>query len=275
MKHLLTGIPHTVEVSIDGEDGPLTLSAPPTAALRGPDGSLTASLTVTGTGTLFAVSVPSTANCGDYALELSGTLETGETVTQTRYLQLVGSHLFTLSELRSSDEAIADTARFTDDYLSAIRDAVDDEFSMICNRSFTVHGEYEAVTLLGSNFYLWNFDPQEVYMAEVDGTLIDSSTLTLEPDGEGTYSGTGDTLIIYYSYGMRAVPNDVKRAAIIRARNLAYSIDTGIPDRATSFQMGEGGFFSLATAGKNGSETGIPDVDAILRRYTLRYPGVA
>lgn len=275
MKHLLTGIPHTLEVSIDGEDGPLALSAAPTAVLRGPDGSLTPSLTVTGTGTPYSVSVPSTANSGVYGLDLTGTLDTGETVTQTRYVEFVGTHLFTLAELRASDEAIADTARYTDDYLAGIRDSVDDEFTRICNRALTVHGYEETVNLFDGRFYLLEFDPIEVYSAQVDGTAIDPTTLSLEPTGEGTYSGTGDSLTIYYAYGLRSVPNDIKRAAIIRARGLAYSVDSGIPDRATSFQMGEGGFFSLATAGKNGSETGIPDVDAILRRYTLRYPGVA
>lgn len=275
MKHLLTGFPHTVEVSIDGEDGSLTLSAAPTAALRGPDGSVTASLPVSGTDAPYSVSVPATANCGVYALDLTGTLDTGETVTQTRYLNFVGTHLFTLPELRASDEALADTSRFTDDYLTGIRDSVDDEFYMICDRQFTLSGRVEDVTLFGGTFYLLEFDVQHVYSAKVDGVDIDPSTLSIDPEGVGTYTGTGSLLTVYYSYGFPTVPNDVRRAAIMRAQSLAYSRDSGIPDRATSFQMGEGGFFSLATAGKNGSETGIPDVDAILRRYTLRYPGVA
>jgi hypothetical protein len=50
-------------------------------------------------------------------------------------------------------------------------------------------------------------------------------------------------------------------------RSLLTAQRSGIPDRATAFVAAEGGNFTLATPGRNGYETGIPEVDATLKRW--------
>ncbi len=50
----------------------------------------------------------------------------------------------------------------------------------------------------------------------------------------------------------------------------------GVPDRTSSFTSGEnGGTFSLIVPGQRGSKTGIPDVDVVLDRWSMRTPGIA
>ena len=95
----------------------------------------------------------------------------------------------------------------------------------------------------------------------IDGTAWNSSSL-------------GTPVILTYTYGMDRVPEDLRVAAIKRLRTRVVDPSTGIPDRATSLMSPEGGTFQLATPGRGGFETGIPDVDAVYKRYSFRPPGV-
>lgn len=80
----------------------------------------------------------------------------------------------------------------------------------------------------------------------------------------------GERYTVAFEYGFPSVPEDVKRAGLLRLRSLLTAERSGIPDRATAFVSAEGGNFTLATPGRNGYETGIPEVDATLGRYKYR-----
>jgi hypothetical protein len=108
----------------------------------------------------------------------------------------------------------------------------------------------------------------------LDGVTVDPAGFTLETSGEGFLDGCDGSLTVTYEYGFTAVPEDVKRAAMLRGRTVLYDRDSGIPDRAMSFNV-DGAQYALATAGRSGFETGIPEVDAILGRYRVKPPGVA
>jgi hypothetical protein len=49
--------------------------------------------------------------------------------------------------------------------------------------------------------------------------------------------------------------------------------NTAIPDRAQTFQVEGGNVYRLDQADRTG--TGIPDVDAVLDRWTMAIPGIA
>jgi hypothetical protein len=80
---------------------------------------------------------------------------------------------------------------------------------------------------------------------------------------------------VAYEHGFERCPPEIKRAALTRLRHRLNFNKTGIPDRATSFAIAEGGTFSLSSAGP--LATGIPEVDAVLQRpaYNFRAPAVA
>jgi hypothetical protein len=111
-----------------------------------------------------------------------------------------------------------------------------------------------------------------VEIAGPSGSL-DASGWTITDAGflQAPYELTeGARYSLAVEYGLPAGLEDVKRAGLIRLRSLLTAENSGIPDRAVSFVAAEGGNFTLATAGRNGYETGIPEVDATLSRYRYR-----
>jgi hypothetical protein len=71
------------------------------------------------------------------------------------------------------------------------------------------------------------------------------------------------------------VPSDVRRAAMTAGRVSAQQGRSGVPDRATSMQMPDGGSVTLATPGVGRWRTGIPTVDEVLIRRDQRPIGHA
>lgn len=273
MLKILKGVPATLPVGVEGEDGPLTLDAPPSVTVKDADGAVTASGTASGTAGAYSLSIPAQSRLGRRTVTVSGLLS-GVAVSASYPLEVVGGFLYSIPQLRGFDAAL-DVDRYSDVDVKRVRAYVDDEFRMITNRAFTRRATVETVPLFSGRFYLENFDPSRVVAATVDGTAVDASTITLETSGEGYYSGGCDgSLTIEYEYGFETVPEDVRRAAMLRGRTVLYDRDSGIPDRATSFNV-DGAQFSLATAGRAGYETGVPEVDAILARYRIKPPGVA
>lgn len=218
----------------------------------------------------------------------------GASLSQTTHEDVIGSPLFNLPDLRAADRAFADTAKFPTAALSAARSAVTDEFARICGRSFVPKGDTYATTLDNTGFLLLpHADVTNLLSVTIDGIAQDVTTLQLDPIGKvtglpklqaaacqmwdgsiGLGSPGPGRVVAAYEYGFTYVPNDLYRAAVQRARFILASIASGIPDRATSFVATEGGTYSLATPGSGVWQTGIPDVDAVLARYTIAPKGV-
>lgn len=215
--------------------------------------------------------------------------------TVTTYPEVVGGQLISLADLRASDKQFADTSRWPTAALAAARDEVTAEFARITGRSFILRGgSFTDVIDQTGSILLPDVDIQSIDSATLDGTAVDVTTLKADRTGLLTgvptpsgsqlgqfWDGAISSLIpapgiftVAYTYGFRVVPEDVYRAAIIRARWVLASDTSGIPDRATSYQAEQGGTYTLATAGSGPWQTGIPDVDAVLTRYTIRSKGV-
>jgi len=215
--------------------------------------------------------------------------------TVTTYPEVVGGQLISLADLRASDQQFSNTTRWPTSALSAARDEVTDEFGRITGRSFILRGgSFTDVIDQTGSMLLPDTDIVSVNSATLDGAAVDVTTLSVDRTGlltgvptpagaqfgqywDGAISSlipTPGVFVVTYTYGFPVVPSDVYRAAILRARWVLAANTSGIPDRATSYQAESGGTFTLATAGAGPWQTGIPDVDAVLTRYTIRSKGV-
>jgi hypothetical protein len=76
-------------------------------------------------------------------------------------------------------------------------------------------------------------------------------------------------IVIEYEYGMRYVPTPIKNKALKRAKSMLLGQKSTIDERATTMTLPDIGTVNLATPGVRGSQTGIPDIDVVLERYTI------
>lgn len=181
---------------------------------------------------------------------------------QTTYVEVVGSRLFTLEELRLSDDMLDDAGKFTTAKLKRVRDSVEDEFEMICGRSFITRRVSKTLDGAEGGTVLPHVDVTNIL-------TVDGSAYTGAVRDYGVIDAYSAQNAVVYEYGLAPVPADVKRVALIRARHQLAAEFTGIPDRATSYTPVDGGTYALATPGRAGNETGIPEVDAVLGRYRV------
>ena len=198
----------------------------------------------------------------------------GESVIYVDALEVVGTHLCTVADIRAGDSEFANKTRFTPALLRTGREYVADEFDAITGRSFVRRSAQVWEYSDGSGWWLTGLRDSPVITAiAVDGSPADASAYTIDENGvlEGpALDESGRMVVVTVEYGFTRVPEDVRRVAAIRVRSVVAQSDGSVPDRATSIVSPDGGQMTLATAGRAGYETGIPEVDAVLARYTFR-----
>ena len=206
---------------------------------------------------------------GEYRVSWVGTTPA---VTDVGTIDIVSNFLFTIPEARDSDRELKSQADYPAAEIAHYREVVEYEFEKITNRSFVPRRRTITIDAPGVDaVWLGIHDPKAlVAISGPTGPLVVSD---YRLDSDGILSGLeslpeGDSLSITVDYGFTEAPPDVKRAALIRLRYLLASETSGIPDRATMFQAANGGMFYLATAGRSGFQTGIPEVDHVLSQYT-------
>jgi hypothetical protein len=240
-----------------------------TVTVRDANGATVYTTSATSSGTTWSVTVPMQTQGVYTASWVAGT-----TATDTEAFEVVGGFLFSIPEARKSDVDLTDTVRFPTADIRHYREVVEDEFERITGRSFvprTARVEVEADDT--SSLFLGYFDVSALAAVEGPSGPVDIAGWAVDSAGSvrAPYVLTdGDRYTVTFVYGFPQVPEDVKRAGLLRLRSLLTAERSGIPDRATAFVAAEGGNFTLATAGRNGYETGLPDVDAVLKRYTYR-----
>lgn len=214
--------------------------------------------------------------------------DAGDSSTHTTYVEVVGGFYFSLAEARASDAALQNADKYPDALIIATRREVEEEFERICGVSFVPRYRREVVSGPGRSTLLlerhpartiravWTYSDADDYIAWTSDEL---ATLVLDDWGlltsrTGVAFGYGQrNLAVAYEHGMTRPPAEVKRAAMQRLRSRMNSANSGIPDRATQFSVAEGGTYRLDTAAAD--KTGMPEVDAVLARYSRRVPGVA
>lgn len=233
--------------------------------------------TVTGPATKTGAVYTFTAGAlpeGIYAVLWNG----GATATDTEWIEVAGGRLFSVPYVRAKDADLT-AQRFPAEDVTQKRETVESEFERITGRSFIPVTRRIRVELDGSDSKVLPVRDVRALVA-LSGPIparpasptvaVDVSTLDVDPDGilSGLCLLPTGVYVATVAYGFTTPPADIKRAGLIRIRSLLMEVTSGIPDRATSFQPGDGGTYTLSTPGRGGSRTGIPDVDATLADYT-------
>jgi hypothetical protein len=209
----------------------------------------------------------------------------GASVVETDYCEVVGGFFFRLAEARSSDTSLVNPGDYSAAQLELARLETEVECEEICDRAFVPR--YRRVVLDGTgttDITLPDADLRTVRAARISPApgqaftvftsdelaavkLVGDRELRRTDSGNVWTFGTGN-VILEYEYGFDRPPDDLRRAALVRVRTRLNIHRTGIPDRATSFTVAEGGVFRLDMPGPY--KTGLPEVDAVYGRYSLR-----
>lgn len=215
----------------------------------------------------------------------------GASVVEVDEVEVVGGFFFSLSEGRGSDPSLSDTGKYPTADLVDKRTEVEQECEMVCDRAFVPR--YARVVVDGTghpDLVLPHPDPgrtvahvrsvRRVSMAPradepfTDFTVAELAAVRVSEDGtlrrldEQVFTEGFGNVVVEYEYGLSAPPEDLQQAALRRFRSRLNMNKTGIPDRATSFTLSDGGAFRISMPGA--WATGIPEVDAAYARYSRR-----
>lgn len=268
------------------DETPTDATGAVTYSVKRLDGTVVASGSASGpapTGT-YTFTVPAQTQVDTLTVDWTG-LVAGATVTARDIVEIVGGYLFGLAEARAQPPAL-DTIKWPTAKLAQKRIGVETECEEICGQAFvprfarvqfTLDGDTRGTTLV-NKLTLPHIGVRTLRACTVDGVTQSVAGLTVSQSGvlRGlTWAGvaTGTSVIVEYEYGMDYPPEDLKDAAMLRLRSRLSAGDTGVPQRALSFSVADGGVYRLSTP--SGKKTGIPDVDGPYERWTLDRGGFA
>jgi hypothetical protein len=210
--------------------------------------------------------------------------DSGDSSTWTTYHEVVGGFYATVAEIRQRDPNIT-TEKYNATTIRAVMQEIEWAFELECGRAFVPrYGRARLSGSAGARIMLPDVDIRSLrgvrdysdYDTYTSFTVAELAAVDWYPSGALTridggywYAGSGN-YIVEYEHGMDRPPPDVKAAAIRWLRSVLNANKTGIPDRATTFSVESGGSYSLLTPGRNGSVTGIPDVDLVIERYRVK-----
>jgi hypothetical protein len=282
VERILRNTAATVRVTFYADSTPVDADGTVTVAVKKADGSnhsasgTAAHEGAAGSGT-YRLTIPAQSTLDDLTLDWTGTFSGNVSTIRTR-AEIVGGFMFTIPELRASDTQLANTTKYPDSKLSDIRDFVEDEFEEECHRSFTPRFHREVLSGDGDyELRLSKAEPIEIQKLVVDDDdvtgdwdlVVDSEDAWTLIRRDGVWPFGYENVVIEYTYGMTQVPRTVRNAGLRRARNLLFGANTRYDDRAISITVPDTGTMQLATPGRSGYRTGIPDVDKVLDDYDL------
>lgn len=261
-------------------------------AVTDANGSSVASGNATAAGLGYQFTLPAQAQLALLTVTWSATVS-GVAVVETDQVEIVGGFFWTLTEGRDSDPIFADTAKYPAADMVGFRQEVEEECERICGRAFVPR--YRRVVLDGTG--TWDIVVPDGADEVVAGIVLrgvrtvraakvaprvgqtfvalsagELAALAMTADGmlrrtDGRVWTEGiANVVLEYEYGSDAPPADLKRATLLRLRSRANIHRSGVPDRAISFTMAEGGTYRLSTPGA--SRTGVPEVDGAYDRYS-------
>lgn len=300
---VLKRTPETIQVQFESDGA----ASDPGSTTIGIVNDVGTTVVASGTATGGATTAPRT-----YALtsthtasldRLAATWTTTNYGAQVSYIEVVGAHLFSVSEAREFDPpttvgtgALNSTTNYPTLLIEETRARITDEFERICGVSFVprydravVHGSGRAyqhvytsqtprhpalylssirnIETLDTTDMTWTaFTADE--LAEVQ---IEEGGVIRRASGEAFESGHGN-IRVTYEYGLPVVPLAIKRAALTLCRYLL--VPSNLSER-TMQQSSQFGSIQLATAGRYGDYYGIPSVDSVLDRYCEHVPVIA
>lgn len=268
------------------DETPTDATGTVTYAVKRLDGSAVSSGNATGpspTGT-YTFTVPAQASVDILTVDWAGTVA-GSAITARDIVEIVGGYLFGLAEARAMPPVL-DSIKYPTAKLAQKRIGVETECEEICGQAFvprfsrvtyTLDAQSRGTTLV-TQLTLPHILVRTLRSVTVAGISQSLTGLTVSSSGvlrgltwAGVYTGT--VIVVEYEHGRDYPPEDLKDAAMLRLRSRLSQGDSGVPQRALSFSVADGGVYRLSTPAAN--RTGIPDVDGVYERYTLDRGGFA
>lgn len=211
--------------------------------------------------------------------------DAGDGSTHQTRVELVGGFYFTVAEARVLDPSLSSTSTYSAAAIAAARLEVEWEAEVICHRAFvprfarlTLDGPGDRRIFLPAPF---GHDLRNVTTASIDGTALTVAELAALDLGQqptdnfvdrplGAYWTEGTrNVVLEIEYGLDRPPPELARQAVRRLRSLLNQSKSAVDDRATSFSTADGGgTYQLDTP--SAYRTGLPTVDAVYQRYSLR-----
>jgi hypothetical protein len=202
---------------------------------------------------------------------------------QVSIVEVAGGALFSISDLRAS-LSLPNTTTTTTADLIEMRTTVEQAIEQACGCAFvpryfeeTFNGEgglavFTYAPLVGNVPNTTIPFVTQVRSASIGGVAVTAADVL--PDVAGFYYATTwptgyRNIVIRYTTGAQSVPAEISRAALLLAKMWLSGRTNPIDDRAVTFSTTDGGSYSLAVPGRNGSVFGQPDIDAVVQRYSM------
>lgn len=256
-----------------------------TVIVKRADGTTLLSTTATNEADpgVYSVEIPAQANLNILTLTWTGTFS-GSAESLESTVEIVGGYYFSIDELRNTDNVIKNNlVRFPDELLVDVRMQVEAEFEDICNRAFVPRYYRETGVVVEGDGTLWLEKPEPINVLSLSVDGVDKLSwvtdgyikrdkfsprgMVLSDDAYGALYA--ENIDMEYEYGLTRVPIPIKQKALKRGKMLLLGMNSTIDERALTMTLPDIGTVNLATPGVRGAETGVPDIDVVLRRYTL------
>lgn len=281
---VLTSAQVTISHTFYVDETPTDAAGSVTVTVKRLDGTTVATAAAAHPGAMgvYTYALPAQANVDTLTVDWTGTVA-GAAVTARDHVEVVGGYLFGLAEARALPPALDATA-YPTATLAAARTLVEQKAERIAGRAFVPRFARREVSVRNGVAVLPNIDVRAIRSVRI-GSGNPTAPLTYE--AYTTYGWEGGprgmlvtgfndyavSAIVEYEHGMDYPPEDVRRAAMHHLRAELSSGNNGIPARATSFTVTDGGVYRLATPGERA--TGIPEVDAVYQAYRVDVWGFA
>ncbi len=219
-------------------------------------------------------------------LDLLTVAWTAGEVTHRELVEVVGGFYFSAAQARGSDPSLQSTTAYPNAAILERRTAVEWQCELICRVAWVPR--FRRAVLDGSGrpaLVLPEHEIRTVRSISVDGVSIDPAAVLvgaglgdpaaglLTRTGGGVWPPGRGNVTVDFEHGTDRPPADLRDAALVHLRHMLNRPTAGLPDRATQFQAVDGGTVLLATPGRYGYDTGIPEVDAVYQRYARDDPG--
>lgn len=274
-QRILTGSAGTLELTLRDADGdPDTTTTTITVAVDRGDGSelLAAGTVTTQSGSKHTVALTRAQTATPD--RLTCTWSSSSDVVATTTVDLVGAHWFSLAELRNR----RGVAKRSDDELRAARDAWADLADRVTGVAWVPRWGRETFRHHGGRRIVPEWAKvRSVVSCVADGATIDVSDWELDAGGGVIITDTeiGHVeVVLTYLHGYDRPPQPLIDAGLEFCEWHLTGDRNGISPRALGFTAADGGTYRYASASVD-NPTGLPDVDAMLRTYSRRLPGIA
>ena len=287
---------YAISVATALEDGTTpTVTAPSLAITDGAGVAVTTGTPTYSNGLLtFSVNASLLTKLDVYHCSWTGT-QSGSSASWASDFEVQGGYICEIVDIRNSDRAFLDSAKYPLALLRAMRSSVQDMLHQQGRVSFIPRGRRVTIDGSAPDFFrgytplLYGQDTRKLLLPDVavtqlysgnvngvDLTVDDLSTITVDdcllyrsamyppwPFGR-------KNITLHYVHGLTTVPGPIARAAVILCRE--YLVGTDLPGRATATSIGDQ-MFRLTVAGRDGA-TGLPEVDSAVDQFGRHQYGV-